>query len=121
MSESLRVLPEGVGRSVSKKAVLAVELALVAAVAVGCSPDQKVQYGQDVNVGNLPADMCMIDGRPDILTVSTQSNGDMFMAYVNTKGQVIAQTYTNTLNVNIGGFKEGGKYIWQGASCPSSR
>lgn len=74
-------------------------------------PDQvQASRGGTVEVGSLPVDMCHQMGKPLIVSVSVENEGDIDLAYFNTKGELVVQKY----GVGFGGFttKPQGKLFW---------
>ena len=57
--------------------------------------------------------MLYVDGVPQIITISTESDGDVVMAYRADDGNVYAQLYgCAVISVNCGKLYEQGRYQW---------
>lgn len=80
-----------------------------------CSDQTKAAYGGDVALGALPADVCIQGGRPLVLSVSIENEGDIDLAYINTSGELIVQKY----GMGAIGLTTApqGKLIWTGGRC----
>ncbi len=86
-----------------------------ALVAAGCG-QQQAQFGGDVKMGPLPTDICITNGRPDILNVTPQSGGDVTLTYIRKDGSLVSTLYLNTPI----GYREQGTFIWDAnaENCP---
>ena len=99
-----------------KKKKLLVFLTLVLvflAFLVACSARDQVRWSGTKDLGDLPADMLYVDGVPQIITISTESDGDVVVAYRSTDGGIYAQLYgCAVISLNCGQLYEQGRYKW---------
>ena len=92
-------------------------------VASGCSAKGRMQrFDKTIDLGNIPTDVCKIDGKPQILNMSTESDGGVNFVYINRNGDVVTQHWFQD-GLKLGqGYTRGGEYLLHGDKtlCPSS-
>lgn len=76
-----------------------------------CGASQQAFFGADVDMGNLPEDICMINGVPQVLSASTESDGDIKLFYLRNDGFYVLQQYT------FPGIRKAGSIYWAGGVC----
>lgn len=58
-----------------------------------CTDQAKARYGGDLTVASLPADICVVQGRPQVVSVSTEDQADIDLAYFDRQGNLKVQKY----------------------------
>ena len=107
--------------TVDKKKTLYTSMLLSVVMSLAsCSPKIQSVLGSDINVGVLPDDICMVDGQPKILNVSTESQGDIYLIYVRKNGDIVSQHYSTDITTLGSKFKPRGSLYWTGGNCPPS-
>jgi hypothetical protein len=82
-------------------------------LAISCTARTQVRWQGDENLGALPEDMSYDqNGIPRIITVSSESDGDMVMSYLNNKNQVVAQLYGCPAIGLCTNLQKQGRYYW---------
>ena len=95
-----------------KKWILLVCFTLLAAIALaGCGASQQAFFGVDVDMGPLPEDVCLINGSPQVLSASTESDGDIKLFYLRNDGYYVLQQYS------FPGIRKAGAIYWSGGNC----
>ena len=95
-----------------KRWILLVCFTLLAAIALtGCGASQQAFFGVDVDMGPLPADICLVDGKPQVLSASTESDGDIKLFYLRNDGYFVLQQYS------FPGIRKAGAIYWSGGIC----
>lgn len=89
-------------------------LVLIAIVFSGCSAKEKVKLNGDYDMGTLPSDMAFDEvGQPMIITISTESDGDILMSYINTSNDIVIQMYGCAyISLACGTLHEQGSFTW---------
>lgn len=78
-----------------------------------CSARGQARWEGTIELGDLPNDMLYVDGAPQIITISTESDGDVVMAYRSTDGSVYAQLYgCGVVSLTCGTLYKQGRYQW---------
>ena len=97
-----------------KSLVLVVLLLALSVVLTACSARSQARWEGTVNLGDLPEDMLYVNGVPQIVTISTESDGDIVMVYYSSDGQhVYAQLYgCAVINLTCDRLFEQGRYEW---------
>lgn len=79
----------------------------------GCSARTQARISGSVNLGALPDDMLYVNGVPQVITVSTESDGDVVLAYRSQDQKLIAQLYgCAVINVGCPQLFKQGRYEW---------
>ena len=82
------------GRSIEvKKLVLLVVVLVIALGLVSCSPKERGRWsGGDYSyqIGELPKDICIVNGTPIVYGVSTESGGGYILVYLRNNGDVVS-------------------------------
>ena len=68
-------------------------LAILLVALTGCSVRTQARFGKQISLPPLPGDIVYVDGKPKIISISTESDGDVMLAYENSLGQVKIQLY----------------------------
>jgi len=76
-----------------------------------CGASQQAFFGADVDMGALPEDICYINGVPQVLGASTESDGDIKLFYLRNDGKYVLQQYS------FPGIREAGSIYWSGGVC----
>lgn len=103
---------------------VAVVVALVVLLlVVSCSPKKRSQWqgpSYSKEVGEIPDDVCILDGKPVIFGASTESEGGFVLVYLRENGDVVAHQW---LNDPISGLtlQDSGEFYWTGGTCPSAQ
>jgi hypothetical protein len=86
-----------------------------------CSPkEQSYLFGSNIDMGGLPTDICKIDNKPQVLNVSTESNGDIGLIYIRNNGDLVSQHYGRD-RMGIGTqYAKVGEFVWKGDACPTA-
>lgn len=98
-----------------KKVTVALLLVIVLGISItSCSARNKVRFEGTLNLGELPADMLYVDGKPQIITISTESDGDVILAYYSSDmthvyGQLYGCSY---ISLNCPELHMQGRYSW---------
>lgn len=103
------------------KFYIVIALALVSVFVLGsCTARNQVRFDGTLELGDLPADVKYIDGVPQIITVSTESNGDVVVAYYSDDNQhIFAQLYGCAyIKVTCDQLFKQGRYQW---NIPSTK
>ena len=99
-----------------RKAMLESSLAQVPNVSVATYNQLTVDYAKEI--GELPDDICIVDGRPVVYDVSTESEGSFVLIYLRNNGDVVAKACMP--NPILGaGLHEKGEFYWTGGHCPN--
>jgi len=78
-----------------------------------CSARNQVRFEGTLSLGELPEDMLYVDGNPQIITISTESDGDVIMAYYSNDGHVYGQLYGCAyISLTCGELHKQGRYSW---------
>ena len=93
------------------KSVLIILGLLVVLVLSGCGASQQAFLGMDVDMGPIPEDVCYINGIPQILSASTESDGDIKLFYLRNNGDYVMQQYS------FPGIRKAGSIYWSGGMC----
>lgn len=107
-----------------KRTILTVVFTLLAVFVIGaivsCSAKEQGRWnaGTNVRIDNLPSDVCMVGGRPQIINANTESNGGFSLVYVDKSGNVVIAAWPNNPIVSWV-LQPAGRYYWTGAICPS--
>ena len=79
----------------------------------GCSAKEQVRLTGTLEMGPLPEDVLYFDGIPQIITVSTESNGDIIVSYISTDGKLVAQMWgCRVITLNCSQLQKQGRYVW---------
>lgn len=71
-----------------------VSVVLLLAVLSGCcTPKQQLDLGINTEPTYLPDDILIVDGIPQVVSASSESDGDVVIYYINTDGNLIGQVY----------------------------
>lgn len=104
-----------------KKLVLLVIVVLVVVlVLVSCSPKEQARWsGSDYSyqVGELPKDICIVNGAPVVYGVSTESDGGYILVYLRNNGDVVSAQWLTDQLVGVV-LKPSGEAYWSGGVCP---
>jgi hypothetical protein len=101
-------------RNLFQVAALCTVLALSA-----CSPkSQSYIFGSHIEMGSLPDDICKIEGKPQIISVSTESEGDINLVYTRNNGDIVTQHYGRDLGGHGTKYSKVGQFYWSGGICP---
>ncbi len=91
-------------------------LIAVATVVVGtiaaCSAAKRVENGETVNLGPLPSDIQIIDGRPQVVSVSIVDD-EVLLTYRNRHNLIVAQQYGCVRVGHCGQPEMQGRYVWE--------
>lgn len=97
--------------------------AMLCAVLLGgpaCGEREQARvFGSNIDIGPLPDDICIVNGEPRIINVSTQSDGEVNLVYIGKNGKVIIGHYTHTANFGTS-YERKGSSTFSGSVCPSS-
>jgi hypothetical protein len=100
----------------NKKIVLLLTAAvmfILVLILSSCSTRDQARWKGDVNLGDLPTDMLYVEGVPQIITISTESSGDVMMGYRSTDGKIVVQLYGCAIvSINCGKLYPQGRYVW---------
>ncbi len=98
-------------KKASKWFVLIVVLCLLLSA---CSVRNQARvFDGTINLGDLPEDMLYVNGAPQLITVSTESDGDVVLAYRSTDNHVYAQLYGCAyINISCDKLFKQGRYEW---------
>lgn len=97
----------------NKPWTLILTLLVALLVLSSCSTRDQARWTGTVDLGDLPSDMLYVDGVPQIITISTESDGDVVMAYRSDDGNIYAQLYgCAVINFNCGKLYKQGRYQW---------
>jgi hypothetical protein len=78
-----------------------------------CSARAQARWKGTISLGDLPSDMLYVNGVPQIITISTESDGDVVMAYFSSDGKVYAQLYgCAVVNLTCSKLYMQGRYEW---------
>ncbi len=93
-------------------ALLAI-LVVAGLILSACSARGQARWEGTIELGDLPDDMLYVDGVPQIITISTESDGDVVMAYRSSDGNVYAQLYgCAVVTLTCGTLHKQGRYQW---------
>jgi hypothetical protein len=98
-------------KNIARLVLLMLVLTLVLSA---CSARNQVRFEGTLDLGELPSDMLYVNETPQIITVSTESDGDVILAYYsNDKKHVYAQLYGCAyISLNCGDLHKQGRYQW---------
>lgn len=86
-----------------------------------CTPKERSRWtGASYNLGNIPSDICMVNGVPQVINASTESLGDVNLVYIRKNGDLVVKHYTSP-PLRPWQLDDAGEYFWSGGTCPSSR
>lgn len=91
--------------------VVSMVIVMVSILLTSCGASQQAFFGVDVDMGAVPADVCMIDGKPQVLSASTESDGDIKLFYLRNDGYYVLQQYS------FPGVRKAGAIYWSGGNC----
>jgi hypothetical protein len=95
-----------------KKFITFVLLSIIVLTALSaCGASQQAFFGVDVDMGTLPEDICYINGKPQVLGASTESDGDIKLFYLRNDGYYVLQQYS------FPGIRKAGNIFWEGGVC----
>jgi hypothetical protein len=98
-------------------------IALLLLVMVSCSPKKRSQWqgpSYSEKVGEVPDDVCIVDGKPVILGASTESEGGFVLIYLRENGDIVAHQWLNDPIAGLA-LQDSGEFYWIGGTCPSSQ
>lgn len=104
-----------------RKLILLVVVLVVALGLVSCSPKERGRWsGEDFSyqIGELPKDVCVVNGMPVVYGVSTESNGGYILVYLRNNGDVVSAQWLTDQFVGVV-LKPAGEFYWSGGVCPS--
>ncbi len=87
---------------------------ILAILMVSCTARTKVRWHGDIDLGALPSDMSFdASNNPRIISISTESDGDILMVYYSTSNRIVAQLYgCGAVSLNCGKLYKQGSYSW---------
>lgn len=94
-----------------RRSILLIMAVLLMLVFSACGASQQAFFGEDVDMGPLPEDICYVNGVPQVLSVSTESDGDIKLFYLRNDGDYVLQQYS------IPGVRKAGSISWSGGTC----
>lgn len=94
-----------------RKAIIMIVLFLALWIFSACGASQQAFFGADVDMGSLPEDICYINGVPQVLSASTESDGDIKLFYLRNDGYYVLQQYS------FPGIRKAGSIYWEGGAC----
>jgi hypothetical protein len=85
-----------------------------------CSPKEQGRWNKntDVNIGQLPDDICIVKGNPLILNATTESDGGFNLVYVRNNGDIVVRAWLTDPITGIF-LKPAGQFYWTGGHCPT--
>lgn len=79
---------------------------------VSCTPQDQSWWNSDLKweVGKVPVDVCIENGKPVIYGMTSESDGDVSLVYLRNDGAVVLKHYP----MDLGGlnWKEGGEFYF---------
>lgn len=105
-----------------RNCILAVVVLATGLFIAGCSPKERSRWtGEDFSfkLGEIPSDICLVDGNPLVLNATTESDGDFNLIYVRNNGDVVIRHWATDPIVSIVLY-EAGEFYWLGGNCPTS-
>jgi hypothetical protein len=110
------------GEKVNKKHLLILVCIFVLGMLLiaACSPKERGRWNRntDVNIGTVPDDVCIVDGKPLILNATTESDGGFNLVYIRNNGDIVVRAWLTDPIVGIV-LKPAGQFYWTGGNCPS--
>lgn len=94
-----------------RKVIFFISAILLILFISACGASQQAFFGEDVDMGPLPEDICYLNGVPQVLSVSTESDGDIKLFYLRDDGDYVLQQYS------IPGVRKAGSISWSGGVC----
>lgn len=85
-------------------------------ILTGCRSGDQVYHGTNYELGDTPADLCYIDGEPQIYGVTLEDNF-VYLVYLSTDDRIVARQYSDDILLNN---EMRGSYYWGNANCPNS-
>lgn len=98
-----------------KKALMLIVILLLIVLAslVACSQREQVRWSGTAEMGDLPEDIKYVEGVPRVISVSTESDGDIVLSYISNEDKIVAQLYgCPTVSLACSDLKKQGKYVW---------
>lgn len=84
-------------------------LVLIATLS-SCSTRDQARWKGAIDLGELPTDIVYVDGVPQ-MNISSESDGDLILSYVSTRGVVVGQLYgCAVININCMNLHKQGSY-----------
>jgi len=105
----------------SRNSILFILVLVLGILVSGCSPKQQSRWtGENFSyeLGEIPDDICLVDGNPLILNATTESDGDFSLVYVRNNGDVVIRHWA-TKPIADWVLFEAGEFYWRGGDCPS--
>jgi hypothetical protein len=85
-----------------------------------CSPKEQGRWNSDTKfkIGELPQDICVIDGVPQVINATTESDGGFNLVYLRNNGDIVVTSWLTgpVLGVIL---KPAGEFFWTGGVCPN--
>lgn len=100
-----------------KSTIKVIVVGLILILSVGCSPQTQSWFDSNLKwkVGTIPADVCVENGKPQVLGMTSESDGDVSLVYLRNDGAIVLKHYP--LNITNTDFKEGGEFYFTGGVC----
>lgn len=122
MLETLRHSAEQLKKSARSPFVRTVMLCATLLSSAACSPRlQSYLNSASIEVGKIPDDVCVVDGQQKVISVSTQSNGDISLAYIRRDGDVVLKHFSTTVTSLGTAYGGQGQFVFTGtqSNCPA--
>lgn len=88
-------------------------LFLLVIILSGCSQKDRLRLGETIEL-ELPSEVLVVGDVPQIVTVSTESDGDILITYVNRSNEIVTQQYgCPVVSVSCTNLNEQGYIIWR--------
>lgn len=101
---------------------IALATSVLLMMAEGCTVKGRMQYfNNTIDLGNIPSDVCMVNGIPQVLNISTETEGGVNLVYIENNGDVVAQHYIQDARKLGQGYTEAGRFVIHGGLCPSTK
>lgn len=101
--------------------ILILVLATVLFIAA-CSPKEQGRWNADtkIEIGELPQDICVIDGIPQVINATTESDGGFNLVYLRNNGDVVITAWLTDPVLGVV-LKPAGEFYWTGGVCPNQK
>lgn len=122
MREILRMGAEKFKKSTRSPLARTAMLCATLLASAACSPKlQSYVEGTSIDVGKIPDDVCVVNGVQKVISVSTESDGDMSIVYVRYDGDIVLKHFATTFTSLGTSYGEQGQFVFKGipSNCPT--
>lgn len=92
----------------------------ILSISAACTAQERAsKFSGTITIDNLPDDICIINGQPQLPSLNIENSGDMGLTYINKDGDLITLLYGSGFD-GIGTDRTG-TFIFKGDLCHEER